>query len=178
MNSSRAQNAFSLIELLVVLVLIGLLAGLVAVSLESQLGQVRMTEVLDRVKRVDARARLNAVRDDQPQTLRFDMVAGTIERMSGDGMQQDQGRLVHMPDGFSIESLKRRGTDTNESLEAAISINRDGWSQSYALAIANADSNGQDQWLVMAGLTGASWIVDDEQEATQLLATANGPDTD
>lgn len=171
-TNARSELAFSLIELAACLVLLGLLGTLAALSLNGLGREAQLDEAVARAARWDRLARSHARRFDEPGHLTVDLDEQTLERAAPANDTQQASRWA-APVDCRIETfivgtqrVRRRAT---------ILYSRHGYSPSYALAIRN--KYGRTRWLLVAGLSGQTLVLTNEESVDEMLAML-GPEPD
>jgi type II secretory pathway pseudopilin PulG len=154
-----------LIEMLVVLVLIGLMAGIVTVSLAGQLQRLESQQMLERIAGFDQATRTLAERRGEPMRLKVNLARGRLDRTTRRG--KPIGKPMQLPERFTLESMLIGGRN-RQTVSATIPITHRGWSRSYALRV--SEHAREDHWLVVAGLSGQTQEVQDAKAAKQWLS--------
>ncbi len=199
-----ANRAFTLIEVMAVVALIGLLAAATAWSLAGQAQQATYDDVIDRLSHADHTARVSAQRLG-PSSLCFDLDGQRVRvhsPQSRDG-KPEAGHTMQLPPGFRIEQVAWVDTTTRPSRLAGLwstvtetnglielPVSSEGLSRTYAVQLVgpkivedNAKGSGETEqttWLLVSGLTGQVTIEDEEKAIHNLLRrTASArPDAD
>lgn len=184
-------SAFTLIEVMAVVLLLGLLAGATAWSLTGQARRATLAELTDRIAHADAMARLSARRLGEPTALRIDLDRQRLTWSSRGGVgARTAGRTVQLPSQIRFhrvrvaesaaslpgrESGLRGGDYQQGTAELPVSIS--GQSVTYALLLRQAppiDDGPREVWLVVAGLSGQTLEIYETRtidKLWQLLAT-------
>ena len=201
------HRAFTLIELMAVIVLLGLLAGAAAWSLAGGARRAGAADTVERIGRADQAARLAARRTPGRSALRIDLDDQTLTRVTADdrGRTIEESHPITPPAGFRIDGLLIAGNDpappsgsrtatarplTIHSGSFEIPFSTDSRSPTYALHLTMTDpprpSSGDNRteparrYLLVAGLTGQVTEIH-EQETLDILLQAvasRRPDSD
>lgn len=188
-------RAFTLVEVMVVVVLIGLMAGAVAVSLTGDLDRATREDVIGKLTYADAQARMAGKRLG-PSTLTIDLdeqrlwlstpTKGRDEPQPGNaiGLARDytiQEVVWLDPKPITAKNARDRQRVSKEDGTVELPYSAEGYSRTYALRIEGPasgqtqDSTNPDErrttWLLFAGLTGHVITNDDPQRINNLLAT-------
>lgn len=172
------RGGFSLVEVVAVVVLMGLLATVVAVSLGDLRRQARLEEMIERVQLMDAAMRAHARRFNAPQRLVVDLDAGELRReAAADG--EALGRSLRLPGPVHLTALRTAGGRFTER-SVAVPCSGQGRTPSYALTLAGPDG-GQRQ-ILFIGTTGRAVrpaegaTVDAMFQSLENLDQDSGPD--
>lgn len=182
------RKGFTLIEVMAVVVLLGLLAGGVMLSLAGDTHRARRADVIDRLTHEDELARLAACRSGSPAILRLDLKAQRLWRV--DMLPQEQ-RLSHswqIPASFRVQQVLRPASSAGadaavmqiDSGIAELPFNSAGCGSSYALHLVprEAAADEKETWLVFAGLTGQCIVMNHESEVRDIFAQLGAPRPD
>jgi len=187
------RRAFTLIEVMVVVVLIGLIAGAAAVSMTGDLDRATREDVIGRLTYADAQARM-AGRRLGPATLRIDLDQQAIWLVTPDD-QSDQprpGHVMRLGEGYTIREVlwidpelmaakttRPRRRVLRETGRVEIAFSSEGLSRTYALRLegpaidepdeAARDGQRRSTWLLFAGMTGEVIIHDEPEPIDNLL---------
>ena len=175
MNGKR-QAAFTLIEMLVVLALSAILASIVAFSLTGSYRTATAEDVAGRIANYDRLAREYSRRFGRPVRLVFNLGRDTVTRAPGETSEISRdniGGVLHLPSAFRLDRVATGG-GTATSGQASINCSPDGQTPSYAVRL--TDVRGTHHWMLMAGLTGKTLQVRDEQEIQDIFRTIGGAD--
>lgn len=185
------RRAFTLIELLAVVVLLGLLAGATAWSMTGELRRANQEDVVGELRYLDQSARLGAIRRGHRCALIFDFGQQQVRRIIDPGGNDEEiaGRYA-IPQGLEIDRLlvaelvdgrgerdQRTEPRTVSGGTATIAFGQGGRGTSYAARLSNKDGS---TWLVFAGLTGQMTRVNDGGTVDKLFSTLRrgGADAD
>lgn len=198
------RTGFTLIEVMVVVVLIGLLAGAAAVSLTGDLDRATHEDVIGRLTYADAQARM-AGRRLGPATLRIDLDQQAIWLVTPDDQsaQPRPGHVMRLGEGYTIREVmwidpepmaakttRPRRRVSRQAGRVEIAFSSEGLSRTYALRLegpatdepggAAGDSARRSTWLLFAGMTGQVMSTDEPEPIDKLLAelARTRPDAD
>ena len=170
--NSRAPGraAFTLVEVVAVLVLLALLGVAGAVSLRSALQDAAVADAAAELRRQDQLLRDYAVRTGRLAQLELDgsrRRVGCVDAATG----QAVGRSWEMPRGLDVRWVvaSTRGVPGDVT---SIECSTRGQTPSYAVRLEGPGPKRQ-QWLV-AGLTGQINVLRDEADATEIFALLPG----
>ena len=165
-------RAFTLLEMLAVLALAAVLTSAAALSLRGVARGARLEDVAGQFVGFDRTARDAARRFGRPLELRFDLGRGTVRRAGG-----GQGAMpLRLPEGFRVAGLVLPGGAASAGGEVRVPVSARGQTPSYAARLAGA--NGEELWVVAAGLTGRTMVVRDADDVRDIFAAevpAAGP---
>lgn len=199
-----AHKAFTLIEVMAVVVLLGLLAGAVAWSMAEDLSRDAKHAALQAIVGEDEMVRLAARSSGRPCVLRLDIDNQRISRATmGQADQREQAHSIALrgdwrmsevillrPDTSAQAAVSPVRRQTMRSGAAEIRLSPVGLSPTYIVRLdrqseatnrrASSPGHHARQWLVVAGMTGGSRVIHEQQEIDNLLATLtrNGTDAD
>jgi len=185
------RGAFTLVEMLAVVAVIGLLAGAVTWLSAGQAGRADGREAVSRIIHADRMARVEALRLGRPCSLRFDLDAQTVVAVSEDRRgRETAGRRVSLPANCRLQRVwiarSASGSDGDgpyiekeTGLAAAdVRLSTAGRSATYAVKLAfepgrggkGAGGSGGAVWIVFCGITGQATCMNDDVETEKLLA--------
>ncbi len=160
-KSPTVRRAFTLIELVVVMIVLALLSSLVVFSLRGTMDHHQLSRAVETFEIFDARARRDA-RSAQAQVL------ATIDRNRGRltvGDRRD-GATYHLPRQVEIAEIRlRRGSAVGSSM--SIDVGRQGQTPTYAVCFQRGKTS---RWLVVLGLSGQVIALDDQEEVDEILS--------
>ena len=108
MLTRRNHNAFTLVELMVVLLLMAILTAGVSMSLTGAVRNVQLEDLLDHIASYDGLMREHARRFDRPLQLVIDVDAGRIAWEPVTGETSGANPLV-LPRGFEVKRVVLAG---------------------------------------------------------------------
>jgi prepilin-type N-terminal cleavage/methylation domain-containing protein len=166
----RGHRAFTLIEMIVVIVLIGLLSAAVVMSFARPVQKVRARDAVEMVRALDESMRAQARRSGQTAQIVIDLSARTLARRDGAGNVVFEAAL---PTGIEIDRFRNADEDLS-SAHAVVSCSPLGLTRTYAVHLSGP---GLDQWLLFAGLSGDAMVIKDEATLDSIfLAQSRGND--
>lgn len=168
------RSAFSLLELLLVVAIIGLLAAAAVLTLLGPLRSATTEDLLQQLKELDRTGRRAAVQSGRPAQLVVDLNQGRFLLGVPEG-SMDQQVVVEVARSHQLVRVQI-GDEVHESGEIVVSISPGGRSSSYLLEV--RDEQGLRRLLLFAGLSGQASIITDEQEELSILAMLAQPGVD
>jgi prepilin-type N-terminal cleavage/methylation domain-containing protein len=178
------SRAFTLIEIMVVVVLMGLLAGAAALTLTGQVAERTRDDIVGQLSRQDHMARLAARRLGETK-LQYDLESQRIWRVTTmrDG-GFDRSHAMRLPRNHAVDRIliadhESTNSEDHETGQVEIVYSPGGHSLSYALRMHSQKEESR-VWLFFAGLTGQVTVMEDEGKVYNLLqALSKGrPDVD
>jgi len=163
----KNASAFTLIELTVVIVLLGIISTAAALTFRSSLQAASATDAIAQIKYLDSTARRRAVRFNQPVELVFDLSNSSLSRREGN-KRNDVSFSSPLPRGFSIDQINIAGQSTFNG-EISITCSPTGLTSSYALHLIGPNF---DRWLLFAGLSGQITLIQNEETVQDILSPA------
>jgi prepilin-type N-terminal cleavage/methylation domain-containing protein len=198
------RSAFTLIEVMLVIVLLGLLAGATVFSLTETARRSSRADAIDQIRHADRMARAAARRIGEKYMLRFDLDEQRLWRVvqhRGDAEQAshrtdlptryrvDRMVVPSTPDSSGLLSAEV-SAETHESGSVDIPYSTAGRSVSYAVRLEPRHASQQEDesekkktgscWLVFAGLTGQMTVYHEKEAIDNLFSqrAIDGSDTD
>lgn len=163
----KTRFAFTLIELLAVIVLLGIISTAAALTFRSSIQSASSTDAVAQIKYLDSTARQRAQRFNQPVELIFDLTNSTLSRREG-SKRNDESFTAALPRGFAIDQINIAGNSIFNG-EASVRCSTTGLTPSYAIHLIGPNF---DQWLLFAGLSGQMTLINDEETIQDILADA------
>jgi len=154
---SNRQRAFTLIETMLAVLLLGLLASGAVLSFSKPVRASRAQQGIDEVCAADRAARLAATRTDRAVRLTFDPRGRSIRLYERDQIRSQ----VILNDAAGIDRILV-GQRLVRGESATIDFSGSGYSASYAIHLPSA-------WIVFHGLTGQTTFTPNEQTARTIL---------
>jgi prepilin-type N-terminal cleavage/methylation domain-containing protein len=162
----KFSSAFTLIESLIAVVLLGIISTAAALTFRSSLQSASSTDAISQIKYLDSSARQRAQRFNQPVDLIFDLTNSTLSRREG-SKRNDESFTASLPRGFSIDQINISGQSAFNG-QISLTCSAAGLTPSYALHLVGPNF---DQWLLFAGLSGQMTVIKDEESVQDILAT-------
>jgi prepilin-type N-terminal cleavage/methylation domain-containing protein len=161
---TNRQQAFTLAEMTVVLLIIALIAAAATLRVQGPLRSAQQRDLIDAIRQFDHTTRMAAREQDRPLRIVVDADANELRRTD------DQGRSIssptmRLPGGFSVERIMIRGGKADEK-KGVVPCSREGLTPSYGLEL---NCRGVRQWVLIAGLSGKLVEMSDEDEARTSL---------
>jgi prepilin-type N-terminal cleavage/methylation domain-containing protein len=165
-------KGFTLIELMVVIMILGLLAGAAAWMMTDQLAAGSRDHAVGQISAADRMARLAAAAGGGDTRLEIDLDRGRFVRLErpADGAAHAPGHPVALPDDFTIKRVMLAlpsGISEVFSGRVSIEYSTEGTSCSYAIELDAADRS---VWLLVSGLTGQTLVQEEAGHVETLLA--------
>jgi prepilin-type N-terminal cleavage/methylation domain-containing protein len=158
----KSRRAFTLIEMIAVVVILGVMAGAAAWSFRSSIESASARDVIEQIRFLDSTARQRAMRIGRPVEIVFDVSESALVRR--EGKRSEESLRTTLPRGYRIEQVNVSGRGMFDG-EAAIVCSARGQSASYALRVVGPQ---MDQWLLFAGMSGQVSFIDGKNESTVL----------
>ena len=157
----KSRPAFTLIEMMLAIVLLGIISAAAAFTFHSSLESARASDVIEQLRYLDSSSRQRAMRFNQSVELTFDVTNSSISRCEG-SKGNDESFRASLPRGYTIDQINIAGQSTFNG-QTSLTCS----SPSYSLHLLGPNF---DQWLLFAGLTGQLTLVKDESTVQDILA--------
>jgi prepilin-type N-terminal cleavage/methylation domain-containing protein len=164
----RRNSAFTLVEVMAVVLILALLAGAAAWSFARPLTRARTSEAIDLITSFDASSRLAARRFGRGVDMQFELSDQALIRREGGQVTY----RVNLPPGFAIEQIRTAGR-VRDAGEVTVECSRMALSPSYALKLIGP--GGLERWLVVAGLSGQVTAARDDADVDAILNLSAAP---
>ncbi len=159
------RRGFTLIELSIVLVILGIASGAVALRMHSPLQRAQSKEVLSAIVQFDRTTRSYARMQDEPVLLIIGSRGNRLLRTTPDKKKNLSGKFELPHKWQIIRTLV--GSKATSGMTGEIRISRQGYSDSYAICL--KDKKNRRTWMIVTGLTGAIIFCDNEIQAKNIL---------
>jgi len=169
----RNHRGFTLVELLVVIALIGLLAGLTMTRMGSVTHRARLQAEVERLAALDGALRSHAARHAAACRLKLDLDAGEIERVSGG--EDRIARTLALSGAVRLSRFLSATRDTGHGT-IHVDYSPQGTSESFALQLQVGD--GESRWLLFAGVTGQITEWEEQRDVERILHTLHSTRVD
>lgn len=164
----HSSSAFTLLETLAALLILGLLASAITLSFRAPLNRAKGTQAIEQVRFADTAARAHARKFARPAELTIDFDDNTLSRhdpATGDPISQTQ-----IPAPWRIAEL-RTAHNSHDTARHTIRFSSSGLTQSYAIKLSGPRD--QSRWVLFAGLSPDSTIDLDDEQIQSILAAAS-----
>ena len=165
MRGSPAKVAFTLIELMVVLVIISLMAATVVISSTGIWRQASIESGIARLESLDQHMRSYARARGKPCQLQFDVYKQQVSKLYDPDKRPDQP-AASLGRGLKLEEIFV-GSVSASRRKVSIGFDRAGMSPTYALEFKT--TNNQQFWLLFAGVGGQLTRFSSEKELDAAL---------
>ena len=169
MNSYPKRNGFTLIELMVVVVIIGLITTSVVLRTGGITHQARVKWSIDRIQSTDQLLREFSYRNNQLANLEFELGQGALKYYFNN--DEKTGTTYQLSRGIKILGYLNRDKfldqDSHETLNVSYSLQ--GTTTTYALQIGQTSQDSI--WLLFSGLTGQVTQWEDRNAVESILKT-------
>ncbi|QQE11325.1 type II secretion system protein [Planctomycetota bacterium] len=186
------DSGVTMIELMVSIVIIGLLAGTVTLSLRGMSQRFKHEDAVQRIKHIDEQVRLHARLHGTEGQLRFDLrhEQSTIVYVpvGGDAKEREiKKREWEVAQPFRLDEVRIAGGEVSRS-QIALPVSKDGVMLTYAVKLVregdavdvNSNATTEEQggnfrgrgWLVFVGLTGQVLETNKQEEVDAILLAA------
>jgi type II secretion system protein H len=149
---------FTLIELMVVIVLVGLMAAIASVPIADQIDQSRLDGAIDRIVQADQAERTSVRTSPQPGQAMLDSTRRSMQFLSS-SKRVEFGRTIQIAEVLVVG---------NNAAMSPIVYSQTGQSRTYAIRLQTA--RGASKWLMIIGNTGQTLIRKDANEIRKLFA--------
>lgn len=177
LRPQACRSAFTLVELMVVLVIISITAATVTLRLEGPLRRATTEDVLQRIAAFDLRTRTLARGHDLELSITVDLARGELSRTSAADEHEELGSTLALPPDYRLAVAVVAGHPEATVGRVAVPCSRLGLTPSYAVCL--EDRDGRRHWLLVAGLTGQTHGMESDGEVHEIFAAlAAGADAD
>lgn len=164
---TATRGAFTLVEVVAVLLLVAVLGATVTVSLNATRRASRLQDAVERLKDYDAAARDRARSSGRAMRLAFGTTSSRLQRVDAT-TGRPEGATIEFDRGVTVE---RVWIASEEGAAAATSgdvvCSSLGQTDSYAVLLLSA--NAARQWVVFAGLTGEVRLLKNDVEVEEIF---------
>jgi prepilin-type N-terminal cleavage/methylation domain-containing protein len=150
--------AFTLIEMMVVLVILSLVATLVTINYREPVNRVRLESAFETVERLDQRVRRWCKTNNTPARIRVDLDRSvfTAEDMNGRALPIPEASI---PNGMRLKELRIMG-ENRFGRDTLIYYTSRGTTSTWAFSVAY--SGNRERYRLIIGATGQSVSFDNE----------------
>ena len=170
---NRRRSAFTLIELMAVLVLVGLVSATAMLRFGGTTRRAQFEWSLERVMATDRLLRTHSVSCGQPSRLEFEIGTGRLERVFGD--KRNVSSFVKLGAQTRIVRFlaSRRHAETGK---VEVPYDPYGHSETFALEILGPGD--RSAWVLFAGLSGQIRRLEDRRDVERILELIRPTRTD
>lgn len=152
------SRGFTLIELMVVILLVGLMAASTSLIVSGQMDQSRLNEAVDRIILADQKERSEVRRSPIPGGMQFDRGGGLLRFQSSDQTVR-LGRSIRVADAIVSGGPQGWGD---------VQYSQSG--QSVTFAIRLQSTQGASKWVLFIGATGQALVRADSNDIRRIMA--------
>ena len=156
--SSGNRSAFTMLELIVVMVLLGLVSAIAMVSVVGHIEQSELARIAQQIANADRKEREATRLSPFPGGLAYEPSKQRLQYLSS-------GQRIEMASRVKIAEFvaMRNGPGSGDVL-----FNQSGQSQTYAIRLQS--QRGATQWILIVGMTGQVIVSDHTEQVRALLA--------
>ncbi len=158
-RSPRAGAAFTLIELIAVMVIVAVLAGLTTLTLRSHIDRARLASACRLLRACDRHVRFDAAARQQPLVLELHSTRSMLRLP--DGRRCSLGRGVRVDRLWTPHVASNRGT-------LRVVMSPTGQSDTYAVRLRCGKLSAR--WIMVLGTSGQSFELRDEGVVRELIS--------
>lgn len=163
MPSGYRRAAFTLLEVVIVLVILAVLSTLAVMSLSGTMNRYRISRAIETVERFDAVARRRASHQRVSVNASIDL---SRNRLKIESPLASRDRVFPLPGGVEINRV-RFPRQAAVGRELDIPFSDDGISPTYALELSRGNLS---HWLVVLGVSGQVVHFDREEQIDEILS--------
>jgi len=163
MHEDKSTHGFTLLELVIVFIILGVLSAIAMTSLAGRIGNYQLTQATEIVGRVDAHARRKASSQRKPVSTSVARLANLLRVGSP---QDPAARSFRLPKGVRIGETRFR-QQTIATTDFDIRYNQYGISPSYAMKLTRGS---QSRWIIVLGGSGQIIQANGAKEVNDILA--------
>jgi prepilin-type N-terminal cleavage/methylation domain-containing protein len=152
------RRGFTLIEVMIAVMILGLLAGLATWSFSGPLRRARFEEAMEQIRYLDSTSRRLARETGRRVEMVIDAGSGVVSR--GDYSAQ-------LPAGVRVERVVTLAGE--QGAVTRVGVSAVGLSPSYALRLAGADWR---RWVFVSGLSGEVRVISDDAQVAEIFEVA------
>jgi prepilin-type N-terminal cleavage/methylation domain-containing protein len=157
-QSNPARQAFTMLELVAVLVMLGLISAFGMFAVSGQLDQARLSHLAQSIANADRKERDASRKSPTAGSLTFDK---SMRRLR----YENSVHTIDLKDNLKIAELI---IGSGKSNERSVVFSHAGQSSTYALRLES--KRGAMNWIVVIGMTGQVLFSDDSNQVRSLLA--------
>ena len=155
----KKATGFTLIELTVVLLIMGIIAAIVTLKISGPVSQVKLQDVAERIKRFDVHTRSYARQHGKALRVDVDLSKNCISRWDNAGNQI--GQPLKLPSNFSIEKCQ---VASQQQVRNATLLKYSSQGMTHS------------KWILVVGLTGELVELENEQNVQKIMESLSRND--
>lgn len=167
------RRGFSLIEMALVILILGILAGAVTLRISGPMRNARMDAYLRDLRVYDDLTRTMARRRGEFLHVVMDLDNGRLQRRTRNE-HAAIGQPMRTSSEIRVAELRLADRHIPEGT-AALEFTPQGFSPTYALRVLGP--NGREAWVMWLGLSGESWILNEQEQLANIWSPAPGDDS-
>ena len=153
----RRRSAFTMIEVIVACVILAMIAGMIALSVNGRVRKVRLVQAREQIAEIDRVARDLAISSGKGVSVEFDSRRNTVSVVAN----RRKHKTVKLPVPLGdVRAGRKRLRDRG------LVISPLGQSATYAVEFEGEDES---DWLVISGLSGQPFATNDWEQVNALL---------
>jgi prepilin-type N-terminal cleavage/methylation domain-containing protein len=172
-QEGRDRSAFTLIELMAVLVLVGLVSATAMVRFGATTHKAQFEYSLERVMATDRLLRTHSLTCGQPGHLEFEIGTGRLERAFG--AKRDAASAVELGSPMRVTRFLAARRHAERGM---VEVDYDPYGCTETFAIEIEGPGDQSAWILFAGLTGQTRRFEDRRDVEHIFEAIRpaGPD--
>jgi prepilin-type N-terminal cleavage/methylation domain-containing protein len=163
------RPAFTLVETLVAVVILGLLVGMAAWAFAGPLRRAQLDQAVEQIRFLDATTRQVARDTGKPFRISID-----ADRVALGRIDSSHGRVLlsesALPSGIRIDRVRTTSRD-HDGGAIEVEVSRLGLSESYAVLLAGREWR---RWVLVSGLSGEVTVVSDDLQIADIFSRTSG----
>ncbi len=160
----KPHPAFTLLEIIVTITILGLVVSLVAVNYRQPIANARLQQIFEQIDSLDRRVRLWCKTNNSRAQIKIDLDRGVFaaEKEDGEKLPVSETRI---PEGFTLIELRIMGKN-RFGRDTKIPYTTDGTAPLWAYSITGGSVT--ETWRMLIGATGQSKTLKSEDELLRI----------